>query len=141
MIYLFYKNDGSITTSYEGEQFEDQNINLPYVISEININFTDYYVLDGVLTKKPVIEIPINKQKEATTILVNKLASDKILTIYPMYKQINLGRTPDSTEAVTMYAYIDLVRSLSNLTNTIINSSTTVESVRDVVESFKLQLH
>lgn len=50
-------------------------------------------------------------QKETYFNQVNSLAGNKITMKYPIYAQLNIGRTP---EAQVMYDFIDAVRSLAN---------------------------
>ena len=50
-------------------------------------------------------------QKETYFNQVNNLAGNKITGKYPIYAQLNIGRTP---EAQVMYDYIDAVRALAN---------------------------
>lgn len=67
--------------------------------------------------------------KEATLKEINSLASSKILSQYPIYKQLNLGRDSTIAEAITMYAYIDTIRNLSNITTEEVNSKATAEDI------------
>lgn len=68
---------------------------------------------------------------------INQLASQKILSKYPIYKQLNLARTE---EAQVMYSWIDNIRNLSNIANTNIEASTTLEQINSIVANFKTEL-
>lgn len=67
----------------------------------------------------------------------NQLASQKILSKYPIYKQLNLARTDT---AQVMYDWIDNIRNLSNIANTNIETSTTLEQINSIVDNFKTEL-
>lgn len=68
---------------------------------------------------------------------INQAASQKILSKYPIYKQLNLARTE---EAQVMYSWIDNIRNLSNIANANIEASTTLEQINSIVENFKTEL-
>lgn len=68
---------------------------------------------------------------------VNQLASQKILSKYPIYKQLNLARTDT---AQVMYDWIDNIRNLSNIANANIETSTTLEQINSIVDNFKTEL-
>lgn len=75
-------------------------------------------------------------QSEAI-VQVNQLSSQKILSKYPIYKQLNIGRTP---EAQVMYDWVDNVRNLSNIADANIETSTTLEQINSTVDNFKTEL-
>lgn len=67
-----------------------------------------YYVFDW-KTKQWVYQ---NKEQvDQTCAEINGLAGAKITLKYPIYAQLNIGRTP---EADAMYAWIDSIRALAN---------------------------
>lgn len=76
------------------------------------------------------IQIDASKQ-------INQLASQKILLKYPIYKQLNIGRTP---EAQVMYDWIDNIRNLSNIANASIEQAATQDEITTIVDDFKTEL-
>lgn len=87
-----------------------------------------------------ILTKPLNEQKQEFIAEVNKLAGDKILIKYPIYKQINLGREPQSQETIDMYAYIDGIRNHSNEANNGIILATSIAEIRALVDQFKSYL-
>lgn len=87
-----------------------------------------------------IITKPLDEQKQEFIAEVNKLAGDKILSLYPIYKQINLGRTPEAQETIDMYAYIDGIRNHSNEANNGIILTTSIAEIRVLVDQFKSYL-
>lgn len=82
-------------------------------------------------------ETPISELKLLNTEAINNIASDKILSVYPYYKQLNIART---TDAATMYAWIDNIRSLSNVATSSINDATDSQTIYGIVADFKTEL-
>ena len=68
---------------------------------------------------------------------INQAASQKILSKYPIYKQLNIGRTP---EAQVMYDWIDNVRNLSNIATANITQAVTQDEITTIVDNFKTEL-
>ena len=68
---------------------------------------------------------------------INQLSSQKILSKYPIYKQLNIGRTP---EAQVMYDWIDNIRSLSNIATASIAQAVTQEEITAIADNFKTEL-
>lgn len=68
---------------------------------------------------------------------INQLSSQKILSKYPIYKQLNIGRTP---EAQVMYDWIDNVRNLSNIATANITQAVTQDEITTIVDNFKTEL-
>lgn len=66
--------------------------------------------------------------------LINEYCSVKILAKYPYYRQLNISRT---TDAQTMYDWIDNIRNLSNIANNSIDLCTDAISIYQVVHIFK----
>lgn len=97
----------------------------------------DYQIWDNVnfIWKLPdnYVEIIQNKAIEET----NQLASQKILSKYPIYKQLNLARTDD---AQVMYSWIDNIRNLSNIATANIEQAVTQEEITTIVDNFKTEL-
>jgi len=60
----------------------------------------------------------------------------KIYGKYPVYKQINIGRSPLSSESVIMFEYIDNIRFLSNAALFEIESATSVEVIYESIANF-----
>lgn len=68
---------------------------------------------------------------------INQQASQKILSKYPIYKQLNIGRTP---EAQVMYDWIDNIRNLSNIATANITQAVTQDEITTIVDNFKTEL-
>lgn len=79
----------------------------------------------------------LDKAKADAVKQINHLASQKILSKYPIYKQLNIARTDD---AQVMYSWIDNIRNLSNIANANIETSTTLEQINSIVDNFKTEL-
>ena len=82
------------------------------------------------------IDFMVTARKDAN-IKINKEAWNKITALYPIYKQLNLSRTTDAT---TMYAYIDSIRDLSNVANTAIGLAVDVSEIRAIESQFTADL-
>ena len=87
-----------------------------------------------------VITKPLEEHKIEAIARVNAKAGDKITILYPIYRQLNIGREPTSSEAITMYTYIDSIRDLSNTATNSINLATTVAQVREIEATFTTSL-
>ena len=68
---------------------------------------------------------------------INQLASQKILSKYPIYRQLNIGRT---SEAQVMYDWIDNIRDLSNIATANITQAVTQEEITAIADNFKTEL-
>lgn len=68
---------------------------------------------------------------------INQLAGQKILSKYPIYKQLNIARTD---EASAMYSWIDNIRDLSNIATANITQAVTQEEITAIVDNFKIEL-
>lgn len=79
----------------------------------------------------------LDKAKADSVKQINQAASQKILSKYPIYKQLNIGRTP---EAQVMYDWIDNVRNLSNIATASIEQAMTQEQIDSIVDNFKTEL-
>ena len=79
----------------------------------------------------------LDKAKADAVKQINQAASQKILSKYPIYKQLNLARTD---EAQVMYDWIDNIRNLSNIANANIETSTTLEQINSIVDNFKTEV-
>lgn len=84
-----------------------------------------------------IITKPLDEQKQEFISEVNSIAGVKITDSYPLYKQINLGRLPDSAETIAMYSFIDSVRNASNTASASINSASSITEIRVAVDQFK----
>ena len=84
-----------------------------------------------------ILTKPLKTHKTESISKVKALAGDKILSVYPIYKQLNIARTE---EAPTMYAYIDLVRSLSNLATDSITSAIDIIEIRAIETKYTIDL-
>lgn len=82
-------------------------------------------------------EVSMENVRLQYNLQINQLASQKILSKYPIYKQLNLARTDD---AQVMYSWIDNIRNLSNIANANIETSTTLEQINAIVDNFKTEL-
>ena len=77
------------------------------------------------------------KARVNSTEKINQFASQKILSKYPIYKQLNIGRT---SEAQVMYDWIDNIRNLSNIATASIAQAVTQEEITPIVDNFKTEL-
>ena len=105
----------TLSVNYFGESIESGN----YIINTLQVIKTlDELKVDAVLE-------------------INRLAGDKIILIYPIYKQLNIGR---SVDAPLMWAWIDSVRDLSNAENSAVNLAADSASIQSVIAGFKAAL-
>ena len=84
---------------------------------------------------------PLATHQAESITTINALAGDKILSSYPIYKQLNLGRDNSSLSSAAMYAYIDSIRTLSNVANTAISSAADVAEIRGIEAQFVADLN
>lgn len=78
----------------------------------------------------------LDKVKLDTIQLINRKAGSKIIEVYPVYKQLNIGRIPNSSEAIAMFTFIDNIRDISNTLITNVNSATTLEEIKTITKDF-----
>lgn len=78
--------------------------------------------------------------KTRTIDLVNKQASDKILSKYPIYKQLNLSQDQASSECMSMYTWINQIRTLCNKTKDSIALATNVPEIKQMEAEFTNKL-
>jgi len=82
------------------------------------------------------IDYIVTYRKDAS-IKINKEAGIKITTLYPVWKQHNVERSPD---APVMFAYIDSIRDLSNIANAAIELAVDVAEIRMIESQFTTDL-
>lgn len=87
-----------------------------------------------------IITKPLIEHKMDSITKVNASAGLKVTSIYPIYKQLNISRTPESPEAVAMFTYIDSIRSLSNIANFSITSATDIAQIQEAETNFNNSL-
>jgi len=138
----------------EPEVFQDDKIYLRYYGSlEAQDLCTNYYYKDNLkkIPSKPALyytwNLSLEQWEEPEGYLqtiradgnkqINQLASQKILSKYPIYKQFNIGRTSD---AQIMYDWIDNIRNLSNIATASIEQAVTQEEITAIVDNFKTEL-
>jgi hypothetical protein len=80
---------------------------------------------------------PIDEHRADYTATANQMASDKITAKYPLYKQLNVARTPD---AEAMNTWIDVVRAIAQAAKTEINVAPSIVEIRAAVSEFKSSL-
>jgi hypothetical protein len=62
MIYLYYDNKGKIVSTYTGLSILLQKARFPYIEYEVPVDIKLNYVLDGILTKRPLNEVILDKK-------------------------------------------------------------------------------
>lgn len=99
-----------------------------------------------------LITKPLAEHKQEYTVEINKLAGDKILALYPQYKQANMTaryvelmklNELTSTEALAIeviWDWIKAIRSQSNVANSTIDSALDMVGIRLALEEFKVFL-
>lgn len=95
-----------------------------------------------------IITKPLETQKQEFIAEINTLASDKILALYPDYKQRNMTARYielvtlselETTEALSIkdaWDWIKNIRSESNTTNLAITSATNISDIKQLIETF-----
>jgi hypothetical protein len=83
-----------------------------------------------------LITKPLEEQKTEAILRIKQLSSDRIISSYPIYRQLNISRLPYSEEAIAMFSFIDDIRNASNMAESEINTATTVSEIRDIVSGF-----
>lgn len=95
------------------------------------------------------IEYPLADQKRDYKVIINTLARNKILSVYPDWKQANMtaryvellrDSQQTSTEAQAIEAawdWVKAIRTESNVINANIDSATTFAQIRTLEQSFK----
>lgn len=83
-------------------------------------------------------DILINTYKE----IINNFASQKIISKYPYYYQLNAPYDfgINSTEVISMRAWIDNIRGLANIAKSAIASANTLPEITTIVDNFKTEL-
>jgi tRNA splicing endonuclease len=87
-----------------------------------------------------IITKPLEIQKQEFILEVNKQASDKILSKYPIYKQLNLSQDQTSSECISMYAWINQIRTLCNKTKDSITTATNMPEIKQIEAEFSNKL-
>lgn len=91
-------------------------------------------------TKQWVYSLDSNKSSALST--VDQLASDKITSVYPIYRQINIesdfGR--DSVQYAVMRTYINKVRDAANQATDSVNASTAESEIDFALDAYKKAL-
>jgi hypothetical protein len=80
-----------------------------------------------------LITKPIADHKAESIVSINTQAGDKILALYPLYKQLNVARLSDAT---AMYTYIDAIRDLSNTATIAIGLAVDMLGIRAIESQF-----
>lgn len=107
---------------------------------DLPIKPTNYHRWDIITLSWIISEEDFEKFRLNSINIINSKAGDKILTTYPMYKQINLGRVPYTNETLAMFTYIDTIRTLSNIATNSITLATTVVQIREAEDTFATSL-
>jgi hypothetical protein len=96
----------------------------------------DDYVFDvtTLMWQEPEGYLEIKKAEHANTI--NRLASIKILDVYPIYRQLNIERESSEEAKTTMHTYIDAVRGFANVAKAGITATTSVSDMRTTYSTF-----
>ena len=84
-----------------------------------------------------IITKSIDEHIKESILVINQLASDKILLRYPLYKQLNTARTE---QAPAMYDWIDSIRLAANDAKAAINIATSIGIMRVIVSDYKTLL-
>jgi len=165
MFNLVFIKDGLITSyaKVEHKELYVENVSyggqfikfVPEELADIDAStfITKYYVKDDLFKQLPpkdtdylIWDLPseswlepvgyLETLKITNIVEINKLAEVKILTTYPLYLQINLGREPTSLLTTTMFDWIDSIRALAQTTKIAINAAPSIVEIRDAVSTF-----
>ena len=74
-----------------------------------------------------IITKPLDEHIKESILVINQLASDKILAKYPLYRQLNIART---TDAEIMNTWIDQVRELAVIAKAEISIAPSIVEIR-----------
>lgn len=164
MLFCIYaKSTGEIISIYTSANEEEVKLQLTesqtYLILADSIDAEQSYIdiVEQIVITKPIKpdnysifnyttklwEYPIDFLSKAQTDakgLVNSYSSLVILDKYPIYRQINYNREPDSPSTIEMNLWIDGVRAESNITTSSIDSATDLAAIEGIVEGFKAYL-
>jgi hypothetical protein len=170
MFNLVFVKENGLISSYakveqqelyqEGTDYNGQFIKyVPDALKDIDAGTLaqTYYVKEGVFNLLPAKDTEylvwdlaseswlepvgyLDTLKTTNTVEVNRLAGDKILSIYPFYLQHNIGRDIVSAEAVTMFAYIDSIRALADAAKISIAASTTLKDIRTIMNAYSADI-
>lgn len=80
------------------------------------------------------IKRPIEQHQQEAIDEINQIASDKITSKYPIYKQINIQRT-NIEDLTAMNTYIDTVRDLAQTAKKAVKVGTTITAIKTVVSN------
>lgn len=132
LILYMAENKLDLNNSY----YKDGNV-LPLPLKPDN-----YHTWDSFLEQWQKPEGYLQTIQSENTTRVNQLASQKILSKYPIYLQLNLPYDfgQDSVEVETMRSWIDSVRTLANAAKAEIASATTLPEITTIVDTFKQEL-
>ena len=72
---------------------------------------------------------------------VNKLAGDKILEKYPLYKQLNLSQDQNSEECKQMYLWINYIRAFASTAKDKVKISVSVVELRELEQNYRDNLN
>ena len=78
------------------------------------------------------IKRPIEQHQQEAIEEINKLASDRILSRYPVYKQLNNSRT---NEAITMWPWIDNIRDLAKVAKNAVMVANNITAIKTAVSN------
>jgi hypothetical protein len=84
-----------------------------------------------------VITKPVETHQAEYIYLINDLASQKITSKYPIYKQLNVSRTTDVT---TMNTWIDSIRELAQTAKIAIKAAPTIVEIRAAKVAFEIAI-
>ncbi len=84
-----------------------------------------------------VITKPVETHQAEYINLINDLASQKITSKYPIYKQLNVSRTTDVT---TMNTWIDSIRELAQTAKIAIKAAPTIVEIRAAKVAFEIAI-
>jgi hypothetical protein len=95
-----------------------------------------------------IITKPLEEHIQEATAQVNKIAGDKILSLYPQYKQANMTAryvelmklneltSTEASEIEVIWRWIKAIRGQSNVANTKIAVSNSVVEIRNITGNF-----
>lgn len=104
MIYLYYDNKGKIVSSYTGPNISIQQTIFPYIESEVVVDTKLNYILNSVVTKRPLNEVILDK-KILTADGVDAIVFSNV--VKGMFKAVN------ATTGETISGEIDGIDSFS----------------------------
>ena len=136
--------NGSITIQgYDNWVIGDILTTLHWTGSEVGVHVAQPdkdYVWDKTTFSYVLPDNYLDILKTRSIDLVNKQASDKILSKYPIYKQINLSHDQSAPETITMINYINAIREQVHFAENNISIAIDKRSIDLEASNFKLLL-